>query len=82
MNFRPLLLMVFCIAGFAPLNAYAQNVSFGDNSSDWANDGECDDPRFAGSGVADILLDEDRGHDANDCRSALKRRNDPCDRWQ
>ncbi|VAW22149.1 hypothetical protein MNBD_ALPHA12-965 [hydrothermal vent metagenome] len=43
-------------------------IDFGDNSSEWANDGECDDPRFAGKGVDDILLDEDLGKDANDCR--------------
>ncbi len=44
------------------------NIDFGDNSSEWANDGECDDPRFAGKGADDILLDEDMGKDANDCR--------------
>jgi len=44
------------------------DIDFGDNSSEWANDGECDDPRFAGKGVDDILLDEDMGKDANDCR--------------
>ncbi|VAW21154.1 hypothetical protein MNBD_ALPHA11-402 [hydrothermal vent metagenome] len=42
-------------------------VDFGNNSSQWANDGECDDPRFAGSGVAAVLLDEDLGRDATDC---------------
>ncbi len=41
---------------------------FGDNTSQWANDGECDDPRFEGEGAADTLLDADRGHDATDCR--------------
>ena len=41
---------------------------FGDNTSRWANDGECDDPRFEGAGAADTLLEEDNGHDANDCR--------------
>ena len=41
---------------------------FGDNTSRWANDGECDDPRFEGAGAADTLLVEDRGHDAADCR--------------
>lgn len=40
---------------------------FGDNSSRWSNDGECDDPRFYGRGMADTLLDEDLGRDANDC---------------
>ncbi len=42
---------------------------FGNNSSEWANDGECDDPRFGGSGMAALLLDEDLGRDANDCRN-------------
>ncbi len=41
---------------------------FGDDLSRWANDGECDDPRFEGAGSADTLLEVDRGHDANDCR--------------
>src|SRR5689334_205018 len=42
--------------------------NFGDNTSRWANDDECDDPRFEGEGSADTLLEEDNGHDANDCR--------------
>lgn len=41
---------------------------FGDDSSRWAHDGECDDPRFEGEGAADTLLDMDRSHDASDCR--------------
>ena len=45
------------------------NVDFGNNASDWANDGECDDPRFEGRGMASVLLDEDLGRDANDCRA-------------
>ncbi len=44
------------------------NIEWGDNTSEWANDGECDDPRFAGPGAAETLLDEDRYHDGNDCR--------------
>ncbi|MDJ0908767.1 MAG: hypothetical protein QNI99_06220 [Woeseiaceae bacterium] len=44
------------------------SVDFGNNTSDWANDGECDDPRFEGQGMASVLLDEDRNRDANDCR--------------
>jgi len=43
--------------------------NFGDNASRWASDGECDDPRFEGEGSADTLLDDDRGHDATDCRN-------------
>lgn len=47
-------------------------VDFGDNSSVWANDGECDDPRFEGSGMAAASLDEDRRRDAADCRAAYE----------
>lgn len=43
---------------------------FGDDTSEWANDGECDDPRFAGDGAADILLEDDAFHDATDCEAA------------
>ncbi|MBN4053427.1 hypothetical protein JYT97_00920 [Haliea sp. AH-315-K21] len=46
------------------------DIDFGDDLSDWANDGECDDPRFGGGGSATTLLDEDALHDAADC-SAL-----------
>lgn len=56
-----------CVA-LTALPASAQ-PDFGDDSSRWANDGECDDPRFEGEGAADTLLDEDRGHDATDCRT-------------
>jgi hypothetical protein len=41
---------------------------FGDNASEWAYDGECDDPRFAGEGMDETLLPADQGHDAADCR--------------
>jgi len=44
-------------------------VEFGDDSSQWANDGECDDPRFEGRGMAATLLAEDLGKDASDCRA-------------
>jgi len=45
------------------------DIDFGDDSSVWANDGECDDPRFQGPGTHSILLEEDRGADATDCRT-------------
>ena len=45
-------------------------VDFGDDSSQWANDGECDDPRFSGTGTADELVDEDILKDATDCQAA------------
>jgi len=44
-------------------------IEWGDNNSDWANDGECDDPRFAGPGTALNSTASDRYHDANDCRT-------------
>lgn len=49
--------------------AQCRAISFGDNSSQWARDGECDDPRFAGPGVDEVLLPADKGHDAADCRA-------------
>ncbi len=44
------------------------SVDFGDDSSAWARDRECDDPRFEGTYMSGTLLAEDRGHDATDCR--------------
>ncbi len=44
-----------------------ETVDFGDDSSEWARDGECDDPRFVGQGMASVLLDEDESRDASDC---------------
>lgn len=49
----------------------ASSIDFGDDSSDWAKDGECDDPRFAGEGMADQLVDEDILKDATDCKAAF-----------
>src|SRR5690606_41859923 len=47
-------------------------IDFGDDSSQWAKDGECDDPRFTGAGAAAELVDEDRLKDATDCRAAYE----------
>jgi hypothetical protein len=47
-------------------------LDFGDDSSEWANDGECDDPRFQGTGAAETLLDEDIYRDATDCRTLFE----------
>lgn len=49
----------------------ASAIDYGDDSSDWAKDGECDDPRFSGRGVASELIDADLRHDATDCRAAV-----------
>ena len=57
----------------APLIGAGQDISFGDDTSEWANDGECDDPRFEGPGTAVTLLAEDLLRDATDCRELFKR---------
>jgi hypothetical protein len=58
------------VGGDAPVDV--ADIDYGDNSSEWANDGECDDPRFSGSGVAETLLDADIAHDAADCQAAVE----------
>ena len=64
------ILLTGALPGMAP-SAMAQTPDFGDDSSEWARDGECDDMRFIGAGMAAVLNDEDRGHDATDCRVAF-----------
>lgn len=50
----------------------ASAVDFGDDSSKFSKDGECDDKRFTGAGMTDTpLLDSDVKHDATDCRAAF-----------
>jgi len=64
--------IVACFLALAPAAwpANAQDsIDFGDDTSQWANDGECDDPRFRGDGANSILLPEDRMHDGSDCRA-------------
>ncbi len=56
----------------APTEGDPDDIDFGDNSSDFANDGECDDPRFTGPGVAFGANRTNLMRDANDCRSALE----------
>jgi len=51
--------------------AVTTNIDFGDDASQWSKDGECDDPRFEGEGAATELLDEDKMHDATDCKAAF-----------
>ena len=43
------------------------DVDFGDDAGRFAQDGECDDPRFEGAGMG-VPLTSHRGHDATDCR--------------
>lgn len=61
---------VACFVGGPVL---AQSINFGDDSSEWANDGECDDARFTGPGLTSTpLLEEDVLADATDCRAAYE----------
>ena len=61
------------LAGLSvPALAQADAPDFGDDTSEWANDGECDDPRFAGAGMADEVEDADMLKDATDCRTAFE----------
>lgn len=45
-------------------------VHFGDDSGDWANDNQCDDPRFSGEAMTDQPYDANKGRDASDCAAA------------
>ncbi|MEM1105011.1 MAG: hypothetical protein AAGH87_01370 [Pseudomonadota bacterium] len=47
-------------------------LDFGDNSSGWADDGECDDPRFEGEGAANYNDDVDAFRDAADCEALFE----------
>ncbi len=74
MKFRLLTTLACCALAAAILAAPAlaqpaEEIDFGDDSSNWANDGECDDPRFEGEGMAASPLREDRSRDASDCRA-------------
>lgn len=50
-----------------------EGIDFGDDSGEYARDGECDDLRFDGEGMTQTpLLAEDLYHDASDCRAAFE----------
>src|SRR5690606_18124083 len=69
-----LLGLLLASAGTLPSTAQTNApsaIDFGDDSSPWAKDGECDDPRFEGSGVADEVVDADLLKDATDCSAAF-----------
>ena len=64
---------LLCSAIGLLFSPHATAVDFGNDSSQWANDGECDDPRFTGPGMTSTpLLDEDTRPDASDCRRAFQ----------
>ncbi len=47
-------------------------IRFGDDSGSVANDGECDDRRFSGPGMAQRLSWENMARDASDCSSLYR----------
>ena len=55
----------------APVIIEVEDPFFGTNAGDYARDGECDDRRFVGPGMADSLRWDNVGRDADDCREAL-----------
>ena len=50
------------------------HVEFGMNVGPFAYDGECDDPRFRGPGMADNPTEDEVYQDAADCRAAFAKR--------
>lgn len=66
---------LFKVAALASLSVVAGCTSlpsdfvWGDDSSVYANDGDCDDPRFGGPGAYSVNLAEDAMRDATDCRA-------------
>lgn len=66
------IICAFVIAlGMGPVAGAAQSVEFGDDSSEWASDGECDDRRFRGSAMSGGLDHDDVGKDATDCKRGV-----------
>ncbi len=55
--------------------AGSHTFDFGDNTGEYVDDGECDDPRFVGEGMASTVDDENIGRDRKDCASHFERGN-------
>lgn len=58
-----------CVEENSARGAMCSAVNYGNDSSQWAFDNECDDPRFYGPGTDGILLSSDAFRDATDCRN-------------
>ena len=61
---------LLALSGSPALASEPPPVSFGDDSGSWAKDGECDDARFVGAGMAADVLVGHIGRDATDCSAA------------
>ncbi|MGH1331874.1 MAG: hypothetical protein ACRBBK_13400 [Paracoccaceae bacterium] len=66
------LILAAAALALLPLTAHSADIRLGDDSSEYANDGECDDRRFRGPGVTEEMDWADATHDATDCQSLLK----------
>lgn len=55
--------------------ASGEAVSFGNDDGEYPGDGECDDPRFVGDGMASSTDTANIGGDATDCASHYERGN-------
>ncbi len=62
---------VTLISSVALLDRLPAGFDLGRDTSEWAFDGECDDPRFEGDNVASELHPENQGRDATDCGRAF-----------
>ena len=62
---------VTLISPVAVLDRLPAGFDLGGDTSEWAFDGECDDPRFHGEHVAFELHPENQGRDATDCGRAF-----------
>jgi len=64
--------VVLFLAG--PAFSSTATFEYGDDSSEYANDGVCDDLRFVGPGMKDVILTADETlRDASDCRQMVER---------
>lgn len=70
MSFNPALLALFCLSATPALS---QNINFGTDDGEWMLDGECDDRRFVGAGMASSVSWNYVGLDASDCRDAYEK---------
>ena len=66
-----LVALTFAIGAALPALAQDTQIEFGDNASEWAEDGECDDARFTGEGMAFQPTEAEIMHDATDCEAAF-----------
>lgn len=69
-SFQSVALATAITLGFLSTPLQADTINFGDDKSEYSNDGECDDRRFIGVGMATDLDEDDNFHDATDCKEA------------